>query len=195
MVLSTHNSVFSTRVLRLYGFLASPVVSCMQNSDFRTKSLWVPDPTYGFSMQNSEFLTGITSLYGSQTWPVVFCMYSVWAWLAPELLVSIGLRPGLWFLIAKQRLFVQNYNSLWVPDLTCRFVHAKRRVFTRMTSLYGLKPSTVVLCMQNSDFRTRLTSLYGSQTSAVVMSTQKSVLSTRIKRQCWFQPSPVALCM
>ena len=47
--------------------------------------------------------------------------------LATELPFSMGPRPHLWTLIAKQRLLVQNYKSLWVPDLTCRFVHAKQR--------------------------------------------------------------------
>ena len=55
VVLSTHNSVLSTRINRLYWFQPSPVVLCIQNSDFRTR---------------------ITSLYGSQTWPVILCMYN-----------------------------------------------------------------------------------------------------------------------
>ena len=47
------------------------------------------------------------------------------ACLALELLVSMGPRPHLWILIAKHRLLAQNYKSLWVPDLTCRFVNEK----------------------------------------------------------------------
>ena len=47
--------------------------------------------------------------------------------LASQILVSIGPRPHLWILIAKQRLLVMNHKSLLVPDLTSRFVHAKRR--------------------------------------------------------------------
>ena len=39
----------------------------------------------------------------------------------------MGPRPHLWILIAKQRHLVQNYQSLWVPDLTCRFVKEKKR--------------------------------------------------------------------
>ena len=39
----------------------------------------------------------------------------------------MGSRPHLWILIAKQGVLVQNYKSLWVPDLTYRFVHAKHR--------------------------------------------------------------------
>ena len=71
VVLSTYNSVLSTRLKRQYCLQPSPVVLCMQNSDFRTgitnlcwskthlwfllaklrlldqnnKSLWVPDMT------------------------------------------------------------------------------------------------------------------------------------------------------
>ena len=77
VVLSTHNSVLSTRIKRQSGFQPSPVVLCMQT-----------------------------------------------ATLALELLVSIVPCPHLRFLHANQRLLDQNYKSLWVQDLTCRFVHA-----------------------------------------------------------------------
>ena len=39
----------------------------------------------------------------------------------------MGPRPHMYILIAKQRLLVQNYKSLGIQDLTCRFMHAKRR--------------------------------------------------------------------
>ena len=107
----------------------------------------------------------------------------------------MGPSPHLWFLDAKQWNFAQNNKSLCVPDFTCRFVHEKQRDCTRMTSLCGFYPSSVVMCMQSSDFRTRLTSLYGSQTSSVVLSTHHSVLSTRISRLYGFQPSPVVWYM
>ena len=45
--------------------------------------------------------------------------------LAPELLVSMRPSPHLWVLDANQRLLDQNNKSLWVPDITCRFVHEK----------------------------------------------------------------------
>ena len=53
-----------------------------------------------------------------------FCACTT-ACLASELPVSMSPLPHLWILNAKQRLLVQNYNSLWVTDLTCHFVHAK----------------------------------------------------------------------
>ena len=103
-----------------------------------------------FFMQNSDFWTRITSLYGSQTSPVIFCMQS--ACLASESLVSMGPRPHLWFWHAKQRLLDLNYNSLWVPDLTCDFVHAISVPSIRITSLYGSQTSSVVLACKTETF-------------------------------------------
>ena len=40
------------------------------------------------------------------------------ATLGPELPISMGPSPHLWFLHAKLRLYDQNYKSLCVPDLT-----------------------------------------------------------------------------
>ena len=78
-----------------------------------------------FGIQNSDFSTRIVTLYRSQPSSVVFAFET--ATLAPELQVSMGPSPHLWFLHAKQRLLDKNYKSLWVPDLTCRFMHAKQR--------------------------------------------------------------------
>ena len=55
-----------------------------------------------------------------------FCVCKT-AWIASEILVSMGLCPHLWFLDAKQRLFDKNYKSLWVPVLPFGFIHAKQR--------------------------------------------------------------------
>ena len=99
-----------------------------------------------------------------------FCACNT-AWLAPEILVSMGPNPYLWFLHAKQRLLEQNCKYLCVPALICGF------------------------CIHNSAFWTRISSLYGSQTSSVVLSSHNCVLNTRIKRLYVFQPSPVVLCM
>ena len=100
-----NKSVISTRITSIYG---SQPLMC------------------GFWMQNSDFWTGITSLYVSQTSDQSFCACNT-AWLVPELLDSKGPSPYVVFLHAKQRLLDQNNKSLWVPDLTCRFVHAKQR--------------------------------------------------------------------
>ena len=76
-------------------------------------------------MQNSVFSTRIASLYGSQPSSVGFTFKT--ATLAPELQISKGPSSHLCFLLAKQRLLDQIYKSLWVPDHSCRFAHAKQR--------------------------------------------------------------------
>ena len=57
---------------------------------------------------------------------LLFCACKA-ATLAHELLVSMGPSLHLWFLQAKQRLLVQNNKSLWVPDMSCHFVHVQQR--------------------------------------------------------------------
>ena len=141
-------------------------------------------------MQNIVISTWNTSLYGSQPSSVVFA--------------------------CKTAPFSLEYKSLWVPDLTCRFVYAKQRDLHKNKKLiYGFQLSPVVLCMQNSAFRTRITSLcrwidptcgfcmqnsdfwtritslYGSQTSPVIFCLQNSVPSIRITSLHGSQPSCV----
>ena len=99
--------------------------------------------------QYSVISTRITCLYRSQPLSVIFaCKTATFgaefqgfmglrhdlsfcacktAWLASELLVSMSPSPHVWFLDAKQRLLDRNNKSLWVPDITCRCVHAKQR--------------------------------------------------------------------
>ena len=56
-------------------------------------------------------------------------------------------------------------------------------------------PSSVVLCIHNSDIMTRINNLYGSQTSHVVLCMQNIVIITTITILHWSQTSPVALCI
>ena len=177
----------------------------VQNSLFCIQK---PHHTCCFCMQNFDFWTRITSLYGSQTWPVILCMYNSvlniritslygsqpssvvfafkTAWLASELLVSMSPRPHHWFLDSKQRLLDRNNKSLWVPNITCRFVHAKQHDLHQNDNSIWVPALICVFFHANSDFRTSITSLNGSQTSSVVLSTHNSVLSTRINRLYWF---------
>ena len=153
-------------------------------------------------MQNSDLWTSKTSLYGSQTWPFVLHMYDYV--ISTRITRLYGSQPSSVGFACKTVTFGPVYESLWVPDLTCRFVHAKERDMHKIKTLYGLQLSPVVLCMQNSDFRsritslcrwidptcgfciqnsdlwTRITSLYGSQTSPVIFCLQNSVPSIRI---------------
>ena len=111
-----------------YKFLWVPALICgfwMQNSDFRTRLTSVcgsQTSSVVLSTHNSVLSTRIKRQYGFQPSPVVLCMQT--ATLAFELLVSIVPCPHLRFLHANQRLLDQNYKSLCVQDLTCRFVHA-----------------------------------------------------------------------
>ena len=144
------NSVIITWITSLYVSQPSSVFFACKTAHFgpEFQSLWVAALICSFCMPNSVFWTRVTSLYGSQTWPVVLCMYNSGfnirftilygsqpssvvfackrAWLASESLVSMGPSPHVWFLDAKQRLFDRNNKSLWVPAITCGFMHAKQ---------------------------------------------------------------------
>ena len=75
-------------------------------------------------MQNCDFMTRITSLCGSKTSPVVFAFKTGTS--GPELQVSMGSSPHLWFCALKTATLEPNRMSPWVPDFTSDFVHAKQ---------------------------------------------------------------------
>ena len=141
VVLFMQNSDFKTRLTSLCGSPVSPVDLCNRNSVLTTRiaSLCCPRPhlcifanktachtsPYGSQtspvdlwMQNSVLSTRITSLYWFQPSSVGFACKRVI--LGPQLQVSVGPRPHLWFLHAKQRILGLNMKSLWVPDMTYR---------------------------------------------------------------------------
>ena len=96
---------------------------CASNTAWLAPEALVSMGSSGFCMQKSDSRGRMTTLCGSQTALVVFCMqYSVISTRITCLYLS------QWFLHAKQRLLEPNYNSLWVPDHTCRFLHVKRRL-------------------------------------------------------------------
>ena len=104
------------------------------------------------------------------------------AWLAPELQVSMGLSPRLCFLHAKQRLWTR-ITSLYGSQTSSVLLSMQNSVIcSKMTSSHGFQPSSVVLCMKNSDFWSRITGLCGSQTSPVVLCLQNSVMRLRLYR-------------
>ena len=84
-----------------------------------------------------------------------FCACTT-ACLASELLVSMGPSPHLWFLNAKQRHLDQNYKSLRVPDLACRFVHAIQRNYHQNYCIYGSHPLSVVIAFKTTTFGAQL---------------------------------------
>ena len=90
------------------------------------------------------------------------------AWLAPETLVSMGASLHVWFLDAKQRPMDRNNKSLWVPVITCRFVRAKQRDLHQNNKSIWVPVLICYFCIKNSAFWTRISSLYGSQPLSVV---------------------------
>ena len=129
----------------------------------------------------------------------------------------MGPIPHLWFLHAKQRLLVQNYKSLRVPDLINVFFWMQNNVISiRISSLYWSQPSSLVfhakqwylvqnyksLCVpdltyvfyiQNSDFSIRNTSLYGSHPSSVVFACKTSILGPELQVSLCARPH-LSLC-
>ena len=74
------------------------------------------------------------------------------AWLASELLVFMVPSPLVWFLDAKQRLLDRINKFLWVPGITCRFVHINSVFSIRITSLHGSQLSCVVFGCNRATF-------------------------------------------
>ena len=153
-------------------------------------------------MQNSGFWIRITSLYRSQTLPIDFCIqkrdfsnriaslygsqlsYVVFAckitWLASEILVSMGPSPHLCCLLANCDFGSELQVSMG-PRLRLLICECKNSVLrSRMTIVYSTQPSSVVLCVQNSDFSIRINSLYVSQTSPVVLCMQTTWLASEL---------------
>ena len=110
-----------TRMTSLYGIQPSSV--CFFNAkqwlwDQTYKSLLVPALFCDFWMQNSDFCTGITSHYVSQPSSVVFACKT--AHFGPELQVSMGPRPHLWFwahitacLAQESKDYIGSSTHLW----------------------------------------------------------------------------------
>ena len=143
------------------------------------KTIWVPDPTCGFSMQNNDFWYRITSLYGSQTWPVIFTCTT--AWLASDLLVSMGRCPHLTFLHANLRLLDKHTSLCGIQISPVSLCKQNSVPSIRITSLYGSQTSSAVLCIQKSDFRTWIVCLYVSQQSSVVYACKTATFGREYK--------------
>ena len=187
---------FSRRIASLYGSQPSSVVLCLHNSDIMTRI----NSLYGshtspviLCAQNRVISTRITSLHGSQTSPVVMCMQTTW--LASELLVSMGPSHHLWFVHAKHRLLDQNYKSLWVPALICGFCIQNSDFSTRIASLYGSLPSTVVFACKTATFGSVTRDSMGPRLRLMICECKTScldpewLLSTGPSLHLWFLQS------
>ena len=143
--LCMQNNVISIRITSLYWSQPSSVIFACKTASFGSEwhfsmsprlrlltcecKIVCLDPEWrlsiGPSLNNSDFSIRINILYGSQSSFVAFlCKTET---LRPELQVSVGPRPHLFFLHSKQRLYHKNCKSLLVPVIICRFVLAKQR--------------------------------------------------------------------
>ena len=134
-------------------------------------------------MQNSDFRTRVRSLYRSQTSPMLFAFKTVTLW--PELIVSMGPRPRLSFCAWKSSWLAPELLVSMVSSPHLWFLHAKQRLWVRFTSLYGSQTSFVDLWMQNSALRSRMTPFYWYQPSSVLLCIHNSNFSIRIS-YLWF---------
>ena len=151
MVLCMQNNLISIRNTSLYGTLPSSAVFACQTAALGPEwqesmgpwpHLWFfvfkeatlepelqvsigPSPHLWLFHAKQDFWIWIINLYGSQTSPMVLWMQiSV---ISNRNTSLHGSQTSSEVFQAKQRLLDQNYKSLWVPDLTCHFVHAKQR--------------------------------------------------------------------
>ena len=129
-------------------------------------------------MQNNVISIRITSLYGSQASSVVFACKTVT--LGPELHVSMGPRPHLWFFAFKPAPLAPELQVSLGPSPHLWFCIQNSDFWVRITSLYGAQTSLVVLCLQNTVICIRITSLHGSQTSPFVLCMQNSVIRSEL---------------
>ena len=84
------------------------------------------------------------------------------ATLAPELQVSMRLIVHLWFCAFKSASFAAEKLVSMDPSPPLWLLHAKLRLYHQNYKSLWVPPLICGFCMQNNDFRTRITSLYGS---------------------------------
>ena len=151
------NSEYWTRITSVQVSQTSPVALYMQYSLISTRNTclyWCQHSSVVSAFKTASFGAELQVSMGPKP-HLSFCAWKT-ALLASELLVSIGFSPHLWFLDAQQRLLDQNNKSLWVPDIPCRSVQAKRR--DRPKNHYSLWDSALIcdFWTQNSQFKKSL---------------------------------------
>ena len=144
-------------------------------------------------MQSSEFRTRITGPCWSNAPPVVFAGKT--ATSGPEWQVSMGPRHDLSFGACTTACLASELLVSMGPSPHQWFLHAKQRVWTRITNLYVSQSSPVVLCMLYSVISPSITCFYKSQLLSVVLCIQNNDLRTKIACLYWSQTKPVIFCM
>ena len=152
VIFCMQNSVPSFRIASLYGSQPSSVVFACKTATYEPEKQVSMGPRHHLSLcecktallapdllvsmcpnpcvfalcKTATFGLRITNLYGSQTSPVVLCMQ--YSEISTRITCLYGSQPlSVVFAMQNSDFWTQNYKSLWVPDITCRFVHAKQR--------------------------------------------------------------------
>ena len=103
-----------------------------------------------------------------------FCAYTT-AWLAPEILGSIGSSPHLWFCAFKTAALWPQLLVSMGPRPHLWFSACKTSCLASELLVSGSQTSPVDLCNRNGVLTTRIASLYLSQTSSVHFCEQNSL--------------------
>ena len=127
VVMSKHNSVLSPRIKRLYGFQPSRVVLCCKSATLAHELLVSvgPSPHLWFLHAKQRLLYEHTSLYGFQTSTVASCIHN--SVISTRITSFYGFQPSSVVLYLQNSDLRTKLACLWVPDLTCDFLHAKQR--------------------------------------------------------------------
>ena len=154
------NSDFWSRITTIYVSQLSSVVFANTTAHFGPEFQVCTGPRLHlwFWAHITACLTQEYKDYMCSSPRLLFCTCKT-ATLALELLVSMGPRPHLGFLHAKQRLLDQNNKSLWVPDITWCFVHAIQRDLHQNHLSLWVPALVCGFWMQSSDFWSKITSL------------------------------------
>ena len=142
-------------------------------------------------MQNSVISTWFTSLYGSQPSSVVFaCKTATFGPVYESLWV-----PDLTcrFVPAKQRDLHLNIKLTWVPASICCFVHAKQRLLEQNYKCVWVPALICGFVHANSDFSTWITSLYCCLPSSEVFACKPATFGPELQVSMGTRPH-LSLC-
>ena len=120
-------SMISIKITSLYGFQPLCVVFACKTATFGHELLDSigPSPHLCFLQAKQRLLNEHTSLYGFQTSTVASCIQN--SVISTRNTSFYGFQPSSVVLCLQNSDLRTKIACLWVPDLTCDFLHAKQR--------------------------------------------------------------------
>ena len=161
--------MISIRITSLYGSQPSSVVYACKTATLGPESQASMGPTphlWFFAFKTVPLAPELQVSVGPSP-HLLFCACKT-KWLASELLVSMCPRPHLSFCACKTTWLASELLVPMVPSPHLWFLQAKERLVDQNYKSQASQTSPVCFCIQNSAFSTRIASLYGSQPSSVV---------------------------